>query len=59
MRGPTRAGEVPGLFSGGEGLVILVEAAWRDGLIDLQQQVQIGQGRTATDLSPPMDQPAT
>ena len=38
-------GEVPGLPGRGEGLVVPVEVAQRDGLVDLQQQPQVGQRR--------------
>ena len=37
--------EVPGLPGCGEGLLVPVEAAQRDGLVDLQQQPQVGQCR--------------
>jgi len=39
------AGEVPGLSGHGQRLLIPVEVAQRDGLVELQQQPQVGQRR--------------
>ena len=37
-------GEPLGLAGGGERPVVLVQVAERDGLVDLEQQTQVGQG---------------
>ena len=49
LRQPDRradlVGELPRLPGRGQGLLVPVEVAQRDGLVDLQQQPQVGQGR--------------
>ena len=44
-RGAGLVGEVERLPSGPDGLVVLVQVAEGDGLVDLQQDPQVGQGR--------------